>query len=386
MIRYFISMLSCFVFSFLIEGKAQDIKPSQPILVTDTVPLQIADLEYLKRADILSVIGVGDIMLGTNFPAKKYLPPSDGSTLMKPILPYLQDATITFGNLEGAFADTLPVTKNCRDTANCYAFRSPDYLFKNIVDAGFDVLSMANNHSGDLGKAGRENTIRLIEDAGLSHMGLLEYPTVILQKEGIRFGFCAFSPNTGTCDINNYPEAERIVKSLSEKCDIVVVSFHGGAEGSKYQAVTKKRELFLGENRGNVYEFAHKMVDAGADIVFGHGPHVLRAMDLYKDRFIVYSLGNFCTYSRMKVSGVNGLAPIVKIYTTTNGTFIKGKITSCHQIKGVGTRLDSQKKAIAKFKELTQKDLPEVKLTITDDGEIIKSITSDKITKSDIQF
>jgi len=372
MIKFYSLLLLLFLNLYLnAKGQAQEILQSKNVLINDTLSLELADLTELKKPDYVSIVGVGDIMLGTNFPTNEHLPSGDGSSLLEPIHNYLQDASITFGNLEGAFSDSLPVTKNCQDTANCYAFRSPDYLFKNISNAGFDVLSMSNNHSGDLGLAGRNNTIGLIEAAGLNHIGLLEYPTVVVEKEGIKYGFCAFSPNNGTCDINNYPEAVRIVNSLKDKCDIIIVSFHGGSEGSKYQNINKKRELFLGENRGNVYEFAHKMVDAGADVVFGHGPHVLRAMDYYKGRFIIYSLGNFCTYSRMKISGVNGLAPILKITTTRSGVFVRGQIIACHQIKGIGTRFDHDKKAISKLRELTQNDIPEAELTITNEGEIL---------------
>jgi len=322
------------------------------------------------KGDLVSIIGVGDIMLGTNFPHPKYLPPQEGESLMKPLYPILNDATISFGNLEGAFSDTLAVTKRCQDSTNCYAFRSPDYLFKNIANAGFDILSMANNHSGDLGVPGRLNTIKQIEDAGLNHVGLLEYPSIVIEKEGVKFGFCAFSPIVGTCDLNDIVEAERIVKSLDERCDITVVSFHGGAEGAKYEHITRETEMFLGEDRGNVYDFSRKMIDAGADVIFGHGPHVLRAVDLYKDRFIIYSLGNFCTYSRMKISGINGLAPILKVFTNKKGEFKKARVISCKQIKGLGTRLDDQEKAILKLKELTLNDIPEARLNISETGLI----------------
>ncbi|MCZ4694364.1 CapA family protein [Ancylomarina euxinus] len=342
----------------------------------DTIPLQdriiVTPDTILKQVDekLVSIVGVGDIMLGTNFPHPKYLPPQNGDNLMKELYPFISDASISFGNLEGAFSDSLPITKKCQDTANCYAFRSPDFLFKHIADAGFDVLSMANNHSGDLGVAGRLNTIELIEKTGLRHVGLLEYPTIVVERDGVKFGFCAFAPIKGTCDINDTEEAVRIIKSLNERCDVTVVSFHGGAEGSKYEHLTKKRELFLGEDRGNVYEFARKMIDAGADVILGHGPHVLRAVDLYKDRFIIYSLGNFCTYSRMKVSGINGLAPILKVFTNKKGEFKKAEVISCKQIKGLGTRIDKQNKAALKLKELTLSDLPEAKLNISAEGLI----------------
>ncbi|KKK93514.1 hypothetical protein LCGC14_2692140, partial [marine sediment metagenome] len=65
--------------------------------------------------------------------------------------------------------------------------------------------------------------------------------------------------------------------------------------------MTRESEIYLGYDRGNIYEFAHMVVDAGADVVFGHGPHVTRAAEIYKDRFIIYSLGNFCTYRRFNL-------------------------------------------------------------------------------------
>lgn len=366
--RQFLIQISFVLFAShttLIAQEAIHTTPKQDTLISHTDSIK-------KQTDerLVSIIGVGDIMLGTNFPHPKYMPPQNGDNLMKGLYPHISDASISFGNLEGAFSDSLPVTKRCQDTANCYAFRSPDFLFKHIVDAGFDVLSMANNHSGDLGIPGRLNTIAQIENAGLNHVGLLEYPSIVIKRDGLKFGFCAFAPIKGTCDLNDLKEAERIVSSLNDRCDITVVSFHGGAEGSKYEHITREREVFLGENRGNVYEFARKMIDAGADIIFGHGPHVLRAVDLYKNRFIIYSLGNFCTYSRMKVSGINGLAPILKVFTNPKGEFKKAEVISCKQIKGLGTRIDKLNKAALKLKELTLSDIPEAKLEISDEGLI----------------
>ena len=113
---------------------------------------------------------------------------------------------------------------------------------------------------------------------------------------------------------------------LSDTCDVVIVSFHGGAEGADFQHVPKAMEIFHGENRGDVYNFAHTMIDNGADVVFGHGPHVTRAIEVYQDRFISYSMGNFCTYGRINLAGPNGLAPIVKINVDTTGRFLSGRI------------------------------------------------------------
>ena len=81
----------------------------------------------------------------------------------------------------------------------------------------------------------------------------------------------------------------------------------------------------MGEDRGNIYEFSRFMIDNGADIVFGHGPHVLRAVDLYKDRFIAYSLGNFATYKRFNLSGGRTFA-IDSSNVNSKGEFIRGRL------------------------------------------------------------
>lgn len=325
----------------------------------------------ISTKDTFTVIGVGDIMLGTNFPSKDYLPSNNDCTpLMQDVLPILQSADVTFGNLEGAFSDDAPVTKRCQDPTKCYAFRTPEKYFNCIVEAGFDLLSLANNHVGDLGEKGRKNTVRLIEEAKLEHAGLLTHPTAIFENEGLKFGFCAFSPNNGTCRINDLDKAKKIVSRLQDSCDLVIVSFHGGAEGRKHQHVPRKTEMFYGENRGNVYKFAHELIDVGADIVFGHGPHVTRAIEVYKKRFIIYSLGNFCTYSRMNLQGVNAIAPIMKVSVSRNGEFLEGEIIPVRQIKGVGTKIDPEKTVIHKLIELTKTDFPEVGLLITEEGKV----------------
>jgi poly-gamma-glutamate capsule biosynthesis protein CapA/YwtB (metallophosphatase superfamily) len=187
----------------------------------------------------------------------------------------------------------------------------------------------------------------------------------------VKYGFCAFAPNTGTVDVKNIPAAQEIVRSLKARCDIVIVSFHAGAEGRAYQHVTRQTETFLGESRGNVYEFAHSMIDAGGDILLGHGPHVTRAVEIYKNRFIAYSMGNFSTYRRVNVEGVNGLAPIFRIYTTRDGRFIKARITPTFQPVGDRTpRYDPEGRVISVIQNLTNADFPEVKINITNDGWI----------------
>lgn len=345
-------------------------------VLQDSVVLQIYQQDSVELAvsrvlkDTVSIIGVGDIMMGTNFPEDHYLPPNQGKDLLSDVDSILQSADITFGNLEGVILNEGGDPKYCRDPKVCYIFRSPEYMVQNLKDAGFDVMSTANNHAGDFGTPGRENTMRVLDSLEIYHAGLQSRPFVTFEKEGMKYGFAAFAPNTGTMSINDIPGAKAIVAHLDSISDIVIVSFHGGAEGSKYQRVERKTEYFYGENRGNVYQFAHELIDSGADVIFGHGPHVTRAVEVYKNRFIAYSLGNFCTYARFNLRGDNGLAPIVNVFTNSYGEFLHAQVTPVIQYAPGGPRIDHKARVIERLQYLTSKDFPKVKIKIDDSGLI----------------
>jgi len=342
------------------------------VAIKDTVKIQeeITIRIHPKKPDTISVIGVGDIMIGTNFPNEGYLPPDSGKYMLSSVAQVLKDADLTFGNQEGVILNEGGEAKNCSDPSLCYIFRSPEHLANHYVDAGIDMMSLANNHAGDFGETGRKNTMRVLDSLGIHHAGQLAQPFTIFEKDRIKYGFVAFSPNNGTQSINDLDAAKGLIKHLDSLTDIIIVSFHGGAEGKKYQHVTREREYFYGENRGNVYEFSHEMIDAGADIIFGHGPHVARAIEVYKNRFIAYSLGNFATYGRFNLRGENGLAPIAKVWISEDGSFIKGKIISAVQ-KGAGIpKIDENHAAAQKIKELTEIDFPESKILIDPEGNI----------------
>jgi poly-gamma-glutamate capsule biosynthesis protein CapA/YwtB (metallophosphatase superfamily) len=319
--------------------------------------------------DTVTVIGVGDIMMGSNYP-ESVLPPQDGAFLMKEVEHILKNADVTFGNLEGTLLDSGGTPKTCRDPKVCYAFRSPQRYVQNLVNAGFDVMSLANNHAGDFGDAGRKSTIKALEETGLYHTGQLPKRYTVFEKNGVKYGVAAFAPNSNCVSINNLQEARAIVKELDSLCDIIIISFHGGAEGGQYQNVPRKHELFHGEDRGDVYQFAHQLIDAGADIIFGHGPHVTRAVEVYKNRFVAYSLGNFCTYGGINVAGINGWAPIVKVFADSKGAFLKAEITPTYQIARDRVKIDVDNRVIKKIQDLTKKDFPEVPIRIDDKGLI----------------
>lgn len=326
--------------------------------------------ELFLSDDLFTVIGVGDIMMGTDYPNTSYLPPNDGRYLLRPLHHVLHNATVTFGNLEGVLLDGEGTVKRCRNPDLCYAFRSPERYVYNLVEAGFDVVSLANNHTGDFGPEGRVATVNALNRAGIAFAGTLDYPYTIIERRGIRFGMAAFAPNVGTVSIHDIANAQRIVKHLKANADIVIVSFHGGAEGADHQNVTCETEFYYGENRGNVCNFARKVIDAGADIVFGHGPHVTRSVDIYKDRFIAYSLGNFCTYARFNLRGENGIAPVIKVYTDRTGRFIRAEVTPIRQIGRGEPIIDRNRGAIKSLQRLTLEDFPDSQLVITDEGII----------------
>ncbi len=327
------------------------------------------DSSLISKREI-NIVGVGDIMLGTAYPSRLYLPPNeDCKPLLEEVKPYLLEADISFANLEGALVDGGKMSKNCSDTLKCYAFRMPEKFASCLSESGFDILSLANNHSGDFGDNGRERTMQILDSLHIDYAGLQIKPSAEFTKDGIKYGFIAFAPNKGTLDLVHIKGAAKMVKELSERNDIVIVSFHGGAEGKGYQHLTKSTEEFYGENRGNVYEFSHQMIDAGADIIFGHGPHVTRAMEIYNDRFIAYSLGNFSTYGRFNLRGPNGIAPLVQLVTDEKGKFIRGKIIPIYQSGEGGAKIDPYKRVIGVINKLNESDLPENSLFINSNGE-----------------
>lgn len=333
----------------------------------ETVQTKVETETSTPPDSIVTLVAVGDMMLGTNFPNESYLPPKD-LLLLAPMYEFLQNADVTFGNLEGTVLDAGGDVKKCGDPTKCYAFRQPEYFVDQLKEAGFDILSIANNHMGDFGEPGRNNTQRILKEKGFTYAGLDSCPWDTVTINGVKYGFTAFAPNTACLQITDYARAQKIVKELDELCDIAIVSFHGGAEGSSKTHITRKTEIFYEENRGNVYEFARKVIDAGADVVLGHGPHVTRAIDHYKGRFITYSMGNFCTYGRFNLKGISGMAPLFQLSLKKDGTFVSGKVISTKQLGEGGPVLDSLGGAYGQIKTLTGMDIPELKVTYGEDG------------------
>lgn len=350
----------------------------------DTVKIIPAPVKSDSIKQTTTIVGVGDLMLGTNFPANRhYLPPDNGRGLLAPVSGHLQEADVTFGNMEGAISDHAPLEKRCRDTTKCYAFRMPTMYARHLKEAGFDMLSLANNHAWDFGIEGVNDAARTLRGLNIKFAGPMQYPWDTLHKDGIVYGLAAFAPNKGCHNINSYPQAVDIVTRLDSLADVVIVSFHGGAEGDQHQHIADTNEFYYGEDRGNVREFAHLMIDAGADVIFGHGPHVVRAAEVYKDRFIAYSLGNFATYARFNLRGVNGYAPVVKVHTDRQGHFQKAEVISCLQRGEGGPQPDPGHSAYFKMKALTEADISNHGLFFDDERQTITRMVRESVERTD---
>jgi poly-gamma-glutamate capsule biosynthesis protein CapA/YwtB (metallophosphatase superfamily) len=316
----------------------------------------------------LTLAAVGDTMLGTDYP-ENILPDDDGLSFLDAVTPILSAPDVTFGNLEGVLQDGGEPVKQCKDKRVCFLFRTPTRYATYLKLAGFDVMSLANNHARDFGEEGRSSTMAALDAAGIHHSGR-EGTVASFIANGRRIAMVAFTPNVGSNSLNDPQIGLPLVADLAARHDIVIVSFHGGAEGNGAEVLPFAREIFAGEDRGNVVEFAHAMIDAGADIVLGSGPHVVRAMEIYRGRLIAYSLGNFATYYGISVEGNRGIAPILLVTLDDEGKFVAGRIEPTIQIRPAGPAPDPDKGAIKLLQSLTRSAFPNGALDITDDGQL----------------
>ncbi|WP_375755648.1 CapA family protein [Corallococcus exercitus] len=315
----------------------------------------------------LRIRAAGDLMLGTTVP-EGYLPPEGGGSVIAAVRPLLEDADLTFVNLEGPLCDTGKTTK-CRSPANCYAFRSPTSFGEYLKQASVDVVSTANNHSGDFGEECRRATESTLDALGIAWSGP-PGSVATLERNGLKIGLVAFHTSPGCNHLNNLPTATALVKQTAATHDIVIVSFHGGAEGGKALHVPQGKEMFFGEDRGDLRAFTHAVVDAGAHLVLGHGPHVARAMEFYQGRLIAYSMGNFATYGRFNLKGPQGLGMILEVELDANGRFSNGRILPTKQVGEGITQPDPDANVVSLVRKLTLEDFPDTGARIADDGRL----------------
>ena len=258
----------------------------------------------------------GDITLGTNLDtlwAKtaarrlrlEYRRSSAPDSLLAPLVPLFTDADVVLVNVEGAIGEGPSTPKCARNAQHCFAFRQPlgaARALRHLADSAVVVGNVANNHARDAGGDGFAASLRNLTSAGMLVTGADTLATPVITRRGDTIGVLGFYTSTDSPDARDLSAVRRHVQRAVARFGTVIVTMHLGAEGLTAQRTRDSTELFLGTiDRGNPVAFANTALDAGATMVIGHGPHVLRAAEWRGARVVLYSLGNLLTYGPFRL-------------------------------------------------------------------------------------
>ncbi|MEU6022493.1 CapA family protein [Micromonospora sp. NPDC047134] len=314
----------------------------------------------------ISLSATGDIVMAM---APNRMPPNDGKGFFDSVKKALS-ADLVMGNLEEPLTVDTGAGKCGADSTRCFQFRAPPEYAAHLADAGFDLLNQANNHGYDFGEKGYENTQKALEEHGLEHTGAPDQITVV-EVKGVKVAVAGFSSYRWSNSLTDIPAAKKVIAKAATLADIVVVQVHMGAEGAEMTRVRPGTEMFLGENRGDPIKFSRAMIDSGADLVVGHGPHVLRGMEFYKGRLIAYSLGNFAGGGNsLSNNGRLGWGGVLKVSLEEDGTWAGGSFVSTYMDGVRKPVVDPDDRGLGLLKELSKLDFPETGARFTDSGKI----------------
>lgn len=263
-------------------------------LSTIMVFISLATVSAQSDSGTVSILAVGDVMTGGSM--APWVNDSGADYPFSNTRSLIQQADIAVCNLEAPYG-----TKG-KAFDKKFTFLVPPRLAAGIKEAGFDVVAMANNHMMDYGPEPLKATLVLLDSLGIAHSGAgttlagARKPAIV-ERNGIKVAFLSYSrvhptqfwataQKAGTAPAYENQIKEDI-QSSKELADLVVVSFHWGAE---LMDTTKLYQRTL----------AHFCIDQGADLVLGHHPHILQGMELYQGKLIAYSLGNFAFGSRSR--------------------------------------------------------------------------------------
>jgi hypothetical protein len=327
----------------------------------------------------ISMSATGDIIMG-NAPGS--LPASGGKGFFDAVRGALA-ADLVMGNLEEPLTTDTGHSK-CRKrtpasagpgakptkSSGCHQFRAPPEYAAHLRAAGFELLNQANNHGNDYGPQGYRNTQQALERHGLLHTGAPDQITVT-EVEGVRVAVVGFSSYPWSNSLTDVASAKRVVRKAAGRADLVVVQVHMGAEGSEKTRVRPGTEMYLGENRGDPVRFSHGVIDAGADLVVGHGPHVLRGMEFYRGRLIAYSLGNFAGGAgTLNNSGRLGWGGVLKVSLRPDGGFVSGRFLSTYLNAAGKPTPDGRSRGMKLISELCKQDFPRTGARLDAEGVI----------------
>ena len=226
----------------------------------------------------ITVSTLGDCTLGTdaNFSTANSFNAYDEANghdyFFKNVKSILEEDDVTFANLEGTFT-----TSNDRQDKQ-YAFKGdPDYT-EILTDGSVEVVTLANNHSGDYGEQGLADTETALEEAGIDYC--IGDTITVKEVNGVKIAFIGIFVNYGTDDSENQLRSD-IENAKKQGAELIITAFHWGSEKATQPDETQQ-------------SLAHIAIDCGADLVVGHHPHVLQGIEKYNGKYIAYSLGNFC--------------------------------------------------------------------------------------------
>jgi hypothetical protein len=329
---------------------------------------------------------VGDINLGTTTLADG-IPPDTGRDLLARARPALT-GDLVVGNFEGVLADSgtsdkceprrararrRPAADSAASSPGCYAFLTPTALAPRLVDAGFTHLNLANNHANDYGPAGRESTERVLDSLGIGvygPLGRIVIDTVGSSGASTIVGLIGFATYPHSYDLLDVARSTAVVDSVRPLVDLLIVTFHGGAEGVRALHVPETAESLGQEPRGELRRWAHAVIDAGADAVVGHGPHVLRGIEFYRERPVFYSLGNFVNYRGFNLDGPLGMTGVLQLEFAPDRRLRCARLVPMIQRPGHGPGPDPAGAATAQVRLLSTEDFGAAGAVIAADGEI----------------
>src|SRR3954469_11009385 len=271
----------------------------------------------------VSLVWGGDVTLGSY----RGRPPHHGRPFLARVVRVLRRADLAVVNLEGTFGPASTSKCAIGTSPTCFPFKAPARNAQTLRWAGVDLVNTANNHAYDYGPEGWVATRRALIGAGVEATGAVSEVHVI-ERNGTRVAFAGFSTYPWTASMSDLASVKALIADADRQAEGVVVLMHAGAEGADRTHVPLGREEAFGEDRGDSRAFAHTAIDAGADIVLGSGPHVLRGMEVYKGRLIAYSLGNLAGWHNFGVHGALGLSGLLKVELAADGRLKRGRLVS----------------------------------------------------------
>jgi poly-gamma-glutamate capsule biosynthesis protein CapA/YwtB (metallophosphatase superfamily) len=322
-----------------------------------------ATVKPIGRA--LTIAWGGDTTLGSS----NGLPPQHGWPQLASIARVLRAADLTAVNNEGTFATGN--SSKCIGSVGgaCFAFRAPPANARSLHRAGVDVANLANNHAFDYGAAGMGQTVSALHRVGIQvtgRPGEISVRTIA----GVRVAFVGFSTYRWTSSLADLRGVGSLIRRARARAGVVVSFVHAGAEGIGHEATPVGNEQYLGEDRGDVRAFAHTAIDAGADLVLGSGPHVLRGMELYRHRLIAYSLGNLAGFHNFATSGTLSLSGILRVTVSRQGKFLTARFTSLALDRAGIPHLDPSRRAAALVNRVGRADFGARAAIVHGDGII----------------